>query len=266
MYHALASLINRLDDSRVCELAVIPWSCPVPSFGDVSASRVATLGLNPSKREFVDALGKELGGSDRRLHTLRSLGLRSWGDAESRHLLLILEGCRNYFSANPYDRWFRKLDLAIRELGVSFYGQGGGACHLDLIPYATATKWIDLTARQRLELLALGTDILGRILRDSPVGVLVLNGRSVVQSLEAIAEIQLEPDVMAAWTLQRSNTEAVLGTAYAGVIDRVAGVSLGREILVLGYNHNLQSSFGVTANVIREIGNWIAASARERLQ
>ena len=54
---------------------MIPWSCPVPAFGDLLNSFVATLGLNPSNREFVDEEGNELEGAARRLHTLRSLSL-----------------------------------------------------------------------------------------------------------------------------------------------------------------------------------------------
>src|SRR3954451_1613485 len=107
MHTALATLIDRLDSSVASTTDVIPWGCPVPSFGDLSNSRVATLGLNPSNREFVDELGNELQGSYRRFHTLKSLGLRSWSDADARHLRLILESCRAYFSGNPYDKWFR---------------------------------------------------------------------------------------------------------------------------------------------------------------
>src|SRR6266446_6786884 len=70
----LPNLIERLDDPLVKAAKVIPWSCPVPYFGDLSQSIVATLGLNPSNREFVDGSEIELDGPTRRLHTLKSLG------------------------------------------------------------------------------------------------------------------------------------------------------------------------------------------------
>ena len=38
----------------------------------------------------------------------------------------------------------------------------------------------------------------------------------------------------------------------------MSGIVLGRKILVLGFNHNIQSSFGVTTKVIQEIRSWIA--------
>ena len=54
MNATLSALIKRQGQRGLFEAAVIPWSCPVLSFGDVSNAKVATLGLNPSNREFVD--------------------------------------------------------------------------------------------------------------------------------------------------------------------------------------------------------------------
>jgi hypothetical protein len=51
-----------------CE--VVPGSTPVIAFGDVRTARVATLGLNPSKSEFLNKHGQELTGAHRRLATL----------------------------------------------------------------------------------------------------------------------------------------------------------------------------------------------------
>src|ERR1700722_10513727 len=152
LHAALTTLIDRLDSPAVSGTHVIRWGCPVPSFGDLSSSRVATLGLNPSNREFVDELGEELRGTFRRFHTLTSLGLQSWSDVDARHLRLILESCCNYFLGNPYDRWFKKLDQVVSGANASFYDASCQACHLDLIPYATARKWTELTARQRFSL------------------------------------------------------------------------------------------------------------------
>ena len=70
----LGKLIN---DRALVKANVIPWSSPVISFGDLSRARVATLGLNPSNREFVDDAGIELDGPSRRFPTLRSLKLDS---------------------------------------------------------------------------------------------------------------------------------------------------------------------------------------------
>ena len=73
MYSALTTLLDRLDSADTQRAAVIRWGSPVPSFGDLTKSDVATLGLNPSNKEFVDNSGNELSGSERRFHTLKSL-------------------------------------------------------------------------------------------------------------------------------------------------------------------------------------------------
>jgi hypothetical protein len=263
MYSTLTTLINRLDSSAISRAKVIKWGCPVPSFGDLSNSRVATLGLNPSNREFVDESGKELQGKFRRFHTLRSLGLKSWSDIDARHLHKILESCRAYFLGNPYDQWFRRLDHVISGTNASYYNAMFGACHLDLIPYATACKWFDLTVRQRLSLLAIAGDTLGLLLRDTSVRVLILNGQSVVDHFQGIAGISLEKQEMPKWSLRRQGKPNVRGIAYTGMVDRLSGIELGNSILVLGFNHNLQSSFGVTTEVIQSIRSWITQASSE---
>lgn len=263
MYSALTTLIDRLDSPAVRRSNVIPWGCPVPSFGDLTTSRVATLGLNPSNREFMDELGNELEGTSRRFHTLRSLSLKAWSDVDARHLCMILESCRTYFLGNPYDRWFRILDQAVAGTSASYYAASSGACHLDLIPYATARKWTELSAQERSSLLELAGDTLSLLLRDSPVRILILNGKSVVEHFQYISGACLKSREIPSWSLPRQSKPNVAGVAYKGVVDNLSGVELGRRLLVLGFNHNLQSSFGVTREVIASIQRWIAKASRE---
>jgi hypothetical protein len=260
MHATLATLIDRLDSPEVDGANVIRWGCPVPSFGDLSNSRVATLGLNPSNREFVDERGNELEGSFRRFHTLGSLGLTSWTEVDARHLRLILESCRGYFLRNPYDRWFRRLDVILSGANASFYDPIYPACHLDLIPYATECKWTELTTHQRASLLAIAADTLALLLRESPVRVLILNGRSVVERFQYVAGIRLERHEMSTWSLRRQPKPDVAGLAYTGAVDTLSGVRLPYKIAVLGYNHNLQSSYGVTTEVVHAIREWISRS------
>ena len=68
---------------------------------------------------------------------------------------------------------------------------------------------------------------------------------------------------MRAWSLPRQSKPDVMGFAYEGMVDAVSGIELGHKVLVLGFNHNLQSSFGVTTEVIYAIRDWIARAARE---
>jgi hypothetical protein len=262
MRETLPNLVERIDDPLFARTNVIPWSCPVPSFGDLSNSVVATLGLNPSNREFVDDDGDELDGEARRLHTLNSLELSRWSQVKTKHLELIEESCRDYFHKNPYDGWFKALENIITGANFSYYGKGANACHLDLIPYATASKWTELSPKQRTTLLEFAGDTLGLLLRNSPIRILILNGRSVAINLERIAAVTFEKREMKGWTLPRRSDVGVAGFAYTGVITQILGVELARPVVVLGFNHNIQSSFGVTTQVKLAIKQWIAQTAK----
>ena len=104
MHRTLTTLINRLEDPVLSEAHVIKWGSPVLSFGDLSSSRVASLGINPSNMEFMDTIGNELHVTCRRFHTLNSLGLSSWSVVEARHIRQIIRSYEYYFKRNPYDR------------------------------------------------------------------------------------------------------------------------------------------------------------------
>ncbi len=265
MDEMLSDLLERLDTPRLKATKIIPWSSPIPAFGDLAKSVVATLGLNPSNREFVDDAGKELDGPFRRLHTLTSLRLARWSDATPEHLEMIHGSCRNYFSCNPYNGWFRSLDHILSGASCSYYGVEANACHLDLIPYATTRKWTELTTSQRSSLLTLTADVLGHLLRDSSVRLLLLNGRTVVENLQRIAKVTFDRVEMIDWTLPRQFGTGVAGYAFRGTISRLSGVDLGRPVNVLGYNHNIQSSFGVSTQVKVAIRHWISGVANEVL-
>jgi len=260
MYHTLVTLIDRLDQILSSKNSVIQWGAPVPSFGDVESSSLATLGLNPSNREFVDDQGNELKGADRRFPTLKSLNIQSWGNANQSHLREIMHSCNNYFYRNPYSRWFSRLDDLLASTNCSYYSKMFSACHLDIVPYATHDKWGDLNTKQRSELLAASVDKLGLILRDSEVRVLIMNGRSVVNHFEEIAEVSFEVQEHPEWALTRDTSADVAGYSFRGEVREIGSIALGRRITVLGYNHNIQSSFGITSRVVDSIRDWIEHS------
>jgi hypothetical protein len=274
MLSSLPTLLSRMDsvDLRRCD--VIPWGCPVPVFGNLARSKVATLGINPSNLEFVDEYGIELDGERRRFHTLHSLELSNWRGVDATHLRAILESFDQYFERNPYDRWFKRLDIVLSGAGVTFYESTQPslplferlqlACHLDLVPYATSVKWTDLNVRQRESLLRFGGNCLGQLLRDSQVDFVVCNGKSVVQQLEFVGEMNLQREEIEGCELPRRSTSGVKGFGYTGKLSQLCGVDIGREVTVLGFNHNLQSSFGVTNTVVKNLTDWIANQIRGR--
>jgi hypothetical protein len=173
-------------------------------------------------------------------------------------LQLILLSCSGYFRNNPYDRWFKKLDQIVSGTSASFYADLYPACHLDLIPYATSVKWMDLDQKERTALLDATADGLGLLLRDSPVRVVILNGKTVVEQFQYVAAAVLDKKEMPDWSLPRESGRDVAGFAYVGKISQLADVQLNRELLVLGYNHNIQSSFGVTTQAVNAIRDWVA--------
>lgn len=262
LYSTLTTLIRRLEQATQEDTGVIEWGSPVPAFGDISTARVATVGLNPSNREFVDTAGQELCGAFRRFQTLASLGIASWPDADTRHIRLIIRSCERYFSCNPYDTWFRRLDNVTSGAGFTFYGPKANLCHLDLIPFATSRKWTELSPRQRSSLLSIAADTLPMLLRDSQIEAIILNGRAVVEHFQLLAGVQLETQAIPDWALQRRTGTAVSGYGFWGQVREIAGIPLDRDLLIIGYNHNLQSSFGITREVMTSIRKWCSGLLR----
>ena len=260
MQSIFRALVANMADSSLAGTSVIPWASPLPYFGDPFTSVAATLGINPSWREFQDGSGVELGEDSRRLHTLGSLGLSSWREADDEQLRRIHEVCAEYFRGRPYDLWFGRLETILNRADASYYGGLSGACHLDLVPYATAPVWGRLDRRQRSRLLDVSGNSLGLVIRNSQIRVLILNGRSVVRAFERTSGVRLGRTTMPTWSIQHGR---VKGIAFRGLVDSVAGVSQDRRLLVLGFNHNIQSSFGVTSEVVSEICDWVAGAHRE---
>lgn len=242
--------------------AVLPWACPVPYFGAASEASIATVGINPSNLEFMDSHGRELEGHLRRLPTLRSLGISSWANADSRHVGEVVEGCNGYFISRPYNRWFGVLERVLGMSSYTFYGERPSACHIDLVAFTTTDKWSTLSSHDRRSLLEGTRHIFAQLIKCMPIQSVVLNGISVVRAFEASTGVLLDSTREPSWDLQQSNG-VIRGISYVGSIDEFAGVMLGRTVMVKGFNHNLQSSFGITSSVIDSIGTWLASEERE---
>ncbi len=250
-------LARRIAKGDADSLGIIPWAAPVISFGNILKSEVATLGLNPSNLEFMNESSAELEGPARRFHTLKSLDIRSWKNLKADKCRAIVESCEQYFFNNPYNRWFGPIDRIVRGVNASYYSSSESACHLDLVPLATIKKWIELTSAQREALLNIGRMSLSRIIRASAIKLLVLNGRSVVTGFESLADAKLEITEMRAWSLRRKKS-VVPGYAFSGSIEKIGSEELGRRVSVVGFNHNIQSSFGVSGTVVASIQRWVA--------
>lgn len=256
MYSVLTSLVDRLD-GRSRPQPVLDWTCPVPFFGDATTAQIATVGINPSKREFLSESGVVLRGVRQRLPTMRSLGLSRWAHSDATQLGAISQACLTYFQRQPYSAWFDVLDRVLSIAGATYYGSQPSACHLDLVPYATSVSWGRLPAGERRDIALFAADALGRVLQELSIRVVILNGRAVVHQFGLLSDAELVATPVPSWSLPRAAGKEVPGVAYQGLATRVGPVHLARPVVVLGYNHNLQSSFGVTTRVMMDIGRWV---------
>ena len=257
--HEVNMLIEMLHKGAPVTLGAIPWASPVISFGDPVKSKVATLGLNPSNLEFVDSKGNLLIAPYNRFESLATLRVRDWSEVAKLDIKKVWQACEGYFYRNPYGQWFNRLQKILVGTGTSYYSRiGWTACHLDLVPFATSQKWSSLRVDQRQNLLQLGVPSLVRTIKSSDIRVLVLNGNTVVKEFSRLLNStqKLVPQVMPSWALQNGR---VAGVAYTGRVSELNNIPLDRELLVLGYNHNIQSSFGVTNEAVSRVAAWVAS-------
>lgn len=219
---------------------VVAGSTPVVSFGDAHSATVATLGLNPSRVEFLDRKGNELVGSSRRLATHTSLGTSDLANAPASLIAQVLNDCNAYFALdrNPYRQWFDQLELILNGCGASYYN--GSACHLDLVQWATDPTWGNLRpATLRTQLFDADSPFLIEQLSNENIELLLVNGMGVVRQLQPTVNTtldELDPIV----GFGQHDTRIFTGT----ILDRVR---------VIAWSTNLQSSFGVTSELRTEI-------------
>ncbi len=171
-------------------LCVVPGSTPIVAFGDARTAKVATLGLNPSHREFQDKDGCELTGPQRRLATHNSLDVSGLVSAPPEVIDQVLDECNTYFKRNPYCTWFNQLDLVLNFCGASYYD--GSACHLDLVQWATKPAWGSLNLPVKCRLLLADANFLREQLTNENIELLLVNGIEAADILQGAFCTKLE--------------------------------------------------------------------------
>ncbi len=222
---------------------VVSGSSPVVAFGNARRARVATLGLNPSRLEFLDRAGRELDGANRRLETLASLSIASLEEAPDEVIGRVVSACDGYFWRNPYRRWFDQLEGILSGMEVTYYG--GSACHLDLVQWATDPVWRQLSAHDRKGFLDADQPFLLAQLRKERIEVLLLNGQAVIERYQAATDSRLRP----AGELKASGRATLLREGAFG------------DIRVVGWSVNIQSSFGVSNELRTRLRDRVALLA-----
>lgn len=121
----------------------IPEALPILFFGDIFSNHLvcATVGLNPSWREYLSKAGRLLTGPNRRLHTLHSLGAPDRAGLTDVQCLDAISLMQSYFvKGRPYG-WFGRLSELVGAAGFSYHK--GTAVHLDLVQEAVRVKYTD---------------------------------------------------------------------------------------------------------------------------
>ena len=236
--------------------AVIEWASPVPFFGRAERARIASVGLNPSGREFCDSSGRPLRGRDRRLATLDSVGLRDWSGAGSAECSAVAQACSDYFGPNAYWRWFNPLESIFNNAGQGTL-RDGGACHIDLAPWATQRAWSGLKGAEPDALLECGAATFASLVSSARFEVLLLNGVGVVKGVERATGVRLPAEDAPEW-----DDSSGRGRRWSVVLDSFGRIELVRPVTVLGWNWNLQSSH-ITTQTRDSITSWAARAIEE---
>lgn len=174
--------------SKMCErlrrapsTASVKDSLPVLFFGDLLTARIATVGLNPSKQEYLDRSGNHLAGANRRFETLTSLISVSRATLTNDQCDQAIATMRDYFQpGKPIYSWFRPLGRVTYAMGYS-YAQGE-AVHLDLVQEATDPTWSALKGPNSTvakELRDADLPFLKWEIESFPLKVVVCNGKTV---------------------------------------------------------------------------------------
>ena len=231
---------------------LVDEAMPVPFFGNINTASIATLGINPSKREFFDKHNKLLANQEQRLKNRSSLKIKSWKKASSKDVEELKQSCINYFHNNPYNVWFKKLESLTISLKSSFYDEGSNVCHLDLVPFTTCKKWNDVTSTDKEKLLSVSKDFFMWQLFNSDIEFVILNGASVVKYFEKTLSIKLDRIYENTINLYQNNDKIVKGYYISQAIELDFN-GTQKKVYVFGFNHNLQSSFGISNLIIKNL-------------
>ena len=171
-------------------VGVIPLTTPVVSFGDFTTARIATLGINPSSKEFL--AGKKLRSNQKkRLVDFETLRKKTESNLTPEEATEVWTGCKEYFSGkNAYWSWFKHFDEILTRIDSGY--RSGLSAHLDLSPWATSPIWNKMTLSQQSALVNHDQDFLTWQLKESPIRTIIFNGSSVRKALESTKGFHLQ--------------------------------------------------------------------------
>lgn len=240
-------MIQRARASIPTGLNITPQTTPVVAFGRPQGARVATLGINPSDKEFNKSDGSLLPLDRKRLVDRETLNIEDQTELSLEDAERVVEGGYSYFENRDrvYKTWFSWMETyAVRPSGASYFD--GTACHLDLVQWATSPAWrnVDPNRVQRV-LLDSDVEFLRFQLTTYKIPLLLLNGRAVLNQFTELRIASLEEDKSVARREGARGCQFFIGT-FAGT-------------KVLGWTNNIPAQ---TPQPNREtISDWIARHA-----
>lgn len=218
----------------------VPQSLPVLFFGDLFISGVATVGLNPSDKEYLSRGGFELDGEARRFETLTSLGAPNRASLTDEQCERAIQRMRTYYQpGKPIYRWFRALNRVARGMGYSY--EAGEVAHLDLAQEATDPTWSVLAKASRAEFESLRSADLPFLrwqLETFPLHTLICNGRTAFTEVCRLIGGQM-----------REEGKLELLTWYVG-----AATLNGRRVGLAGWNLPLARATGLGSSGEEKLG------------
>jgi len=230
------------------KLNIVHNSTPVVFFGNIEKSKVATLGINPSKNEFLNNENVLLIGNEKRFETLTTLGATDLSNLTDIEVKRVYDACICYFKTNPYKRWFDQLEnYILKNFNVSYYLDT--ACHLDIVQWATNPIWRNLDKNVKNTLIINDIEFLSAQLRDSPIEILLINGNAVLNIFKKHFNLTLLSEDRLA---DLDGDKITFCNVY-----RFELKLCDKKIEVYAWSQNLQSSFGLRSEMKNKISNWL---------
>ncbi len=170
-------------------------SLPILFFGNLFKAKVASIGLNPSGKEYLGPNGELLYGKSRRFETLSALRATSRQALSEDQCNLAIRRMLAYFNeGRSYDAWFNHLGRVARGMGLSYIE--GDMVHLDLVQEATQPTWSSLREVSRSEarnLLERDVPFLRRLMQEFSFEAVLCNGRTVLENVTALTNGAIKP-------------------------------------------------------------------------
>ena len=239
---------SRIRTNPIANLCIVNNSTPVVVFGNIEKSKVATLGINPSKNEFLDNLNALLSGDQKRFETLNSLEASDLSNLTDIQVEKVYDACIGYFKKNPYRKWFDQLENNILvKFNVSYYRDT--ACHLDVVQWATDPIWRNLDQNVKDTLVRNDIGFLETQLCEYRIEILLINGNTAID----IFRKYFKPTLIKQTTLNVNDDNKVetckVYQFELKLCDKI--------IKAYAWSKNLQSSIGLTNKMKNEISNWV---------